>query len=140
MNPIRKRTSPLTWRFIAFRAIILLTFAVFTLRVTSDAPRGVIYDRNGELLVRNIPGFTVTIIPAYLPEDVDEEWAVFTRLSELLDMPASRALTKAPHGLAEGDGITPPEPGIKEIVNAVRYSERRALSRTLCAGGHQNRG
>ncbi len=144
MNPIRKRTSPLTWRFIAFRAIILLTFAVFTLRlwqlqvvrgeyyrraadqirfrlVTSDAPRGVIYDRNGELLVRNIPGFTVTIIPAYLPEDVDEEWAVFTRLSELLDMPASRALTKAPHGLAEGDGITPPEPGIKEIVNAVRY-------------------
>ena len=144
MNVIKRGGPSLTWRFIAFRIIILLIFAVFALRlwqlqvvrgeyyrraadrlrfrlVTSDAPRGVIYDRNGELLVRNIPSFTVTIIPAYLPKDADEEWAVFTRLSELLDMPASSALANAPHGLMEGDGFTPPAPGIKEIVNSVRH-------------------
>ncbi len=144
MNSVRKKITPGTWRFIAFRTVVLVVFAIFALRlwqlqvvrgeyyrraadqmrfrlVTSDAPRGVIYDRNGELLVRNIPSFTVTIVPAYLPDDADEEWAVFTRLSELLDMPVSNALASTPRGLVEGDGFTAPAPGIKEIVDAVRY-------------------
>ena len=32
------------------------------------ARRGVIYDRNGEILVRNVPSFVVAIVPAELPE------------------------------------------------------------------------
>jgi penicillin-binding protein 2 len=51
------------------------------------AARGVIYDRNDELLVRNLPTYNVVIIPAYLPEDATAEAKVFARLSELLDLP-----------------------------------------------------
>jgi penicillin-binding protein 2 len=51
------------------------------------ASRGVMYDRNGELLVRNRPVYDVIIIPAYLPEDPTAEAKVFARLSELLDLP-----------------------------------------------------
>ena len=36
--------------------------------VSVAAPRGVIYDRHGELLVRNSPRFVVAIVPADLPE------------------------------------------------------------------------
>ena len=33
-------------------------------RISDPAPRGVIYDRRGVPLVRNVPSFTVTITPA----------------------------------------------------------------------------
>ena len=48
-------------------------------RIETAAPRGVIYDRNGTILVRNRPSFEVALIPESLPfddvetEDVDEE-------------------------------------------------------------------
>jgi penicillin-binding protein 2 len=59
-----------------------------------DAPRGIIYDRNGTPLVRNAPDFQVQIIPAYLPDDPDAEMKVYQRLSQLLDMPVeSRPIT-----------------------------------------------
>ncbi|MEW5961148.1 MAG: penicillin-binding protein 2, partial [Chloroflexota bacterium] len=51
------------------------------------ASRGVIYDRHGELLVRNRPSYNVIILPAYLPEDPTTEARVFARLSELLNLP-----------------------------------------------------
>lgn len=38
-------------------------------------PRGVIYDRNGEILVRNRPSFVISIVPADLPQDdLDTEY------------------------------------------------------------------
>jgi penicillin-binding protein 2 len=48
------------------------------------APRGVIYDRNGEILARNRPSFSVVIVPGDLPEDPK---AVLGRLNELLTRP-----------------------------------------------------
>ncbi len=51
------------------------------------ASRGVIYDRSGELLVRNRPVYNVIVIPAYLPENATAEARIFARLSELLDLP-----------------------------------------------------
>jgi penicillin-binding protein 2 len=54
---------------------------------TVDAPRGVIYDRNGTPLVHNAPSFEVQIIPAYLPDDSAAEHTVFQRLATLLNMP-----------------------------------------------------
>jgi len=51
------------------------------------ASRGVMYDRNGELLVRNRPVYNVIIIPAYLPDNATAEAKIFARLSELLDLP-----------------------------------------------------
>ncbi len=39
-------------------------------RIQSIAPpRGVIYDRNGEILVRNRPSFVISVVPADLPQD-----------------------------------------------------------------------
>ncbi len=51
------------------------------------AARGVIYDQNGDLLVRNRPTYNVVVIPAYLPEDATAEAKIFARLSELLNLP-----------------------------------------------------
>jgi penicillin-binding protein 2 len=56
-------------------------------RITVPGPRGVIYDRNGHILVRNRPSFVVALVPADLPEDPEEEAAVIHRLAELLDAP-----------------------------------------------------
>lgn len=50
------------------------------------AQRGVIYDRNGELLVRNVPSFAVTVVPADLPDDPTARAKVIRRLVELLNI------------------------------------------------------
>jgi penicillin-binding protein 2 len=57
------------------------------LTVNSPAARGVIYDRHGFQLVRNIPAFNVTVIPALLPDSQAEKDAIFERLSELTGVP-----------------------------------------------------
>jgi penicillin-binding protein 2 len=49
------------------------------------APRGLIYDRNGKVLVTNIPTFSVKLRPADLPETRRDE--VVERLSLLLGVP-----------------------------------------------------
>ncbi|MDO8886141.1 penicillin-binding protein 2 [Candidatus Oleimmundimicrobium sp.] len=49
--------------------------------VSISASRGVIYDRNGEILVNNRPSLVVTVIPSELKNK-----DVLLRLSELLDM------------------------------------------------------
>ncbi len=48
------------------------------------APRGIIYDRNGEILVENLPGFEATIYPQYLT-DIQ---ATSAAVGKALDMPA----------------------------------------------------
>jgi len=48
------------------------------------APRGYMYDRNGRLLVKNVPTFTVKIRPADLPIEQRDE--VVARLASLLAM------------------------------------------------------
>ena len=54
-------------------------------RVNDPAPRGVIYDRRGVLLARNLPSFIVTITPAFLPDNEAQVQAIVRRLAELLD-------------------------------------------------------
>jgi len=57
--------------------------------ISIDAPRGIIYDRYGKLLVRNIPSFTVSIVPAGLPDDPVERLRVLNRVGELLGIPTT---------------------------------------------------
>ncbi len=59
--------------------------------VEIEAPRGIIYDRNGKLLVRNRPIFDVVIVPAYLPEDMTAETQVFAQLARLLKLPITNS-------------------------------------------------
>ena len=51
--------------------------------IPSMAPRGTFYDRNGQLLVTNRPGFTVSLLP--LTEPISPE--VVARISKLLNVP-----------------------------------------------------
>ncbi|HUT16323.1 MAG TPA: penicillin-binding protein 2 [Anaerolineae bacterium] len=118
-------------RILFFQVLILVAFAVLVAQlwqeqildaqehllqadanrfrlVSIDAPRGVIYDRRHQLLVRNIPRYTVSIVPAALPEDEADKLAVLTRLSQTLDLPVSSKVASA-----EG---TSSRPGIEEIL------------------------
>ena len=60
--------------------------------LTTDAPRGVILDRNGEPLAINTPSFNVTITPAFLPDDEDAQRGVFERLSLLTGVPVTNTV------------------------------------------------
>ncbi|RLT37337.1 MAG: penicillin-binding protein 2 [Chloroflexi bacterium] len=92
-------------RFLVFGIVVILVFGTLTTRLaylqlvngatfTSQAdanrtatqalpaPRGLIYDRNGRLLVSNVPSFAVKIRPADLPLSRREE--VVARLGALI--------------------------------------------------------
>jgi len=48
------------------------------------APRGIIYDRNGEVLARNIPNFTLHFTPADLPRDQHEKNIIIQEVADIL--------------------------------------------------------
>jgi penicillin-binding protein 2 len=60
--------------------------------LTTNAPRGVIVDRNGMPLAINVPSFNVTITPAFLPRDEGELEAIYSRLSVLTGVPITNTL------------------------------------------------
>ncbi len=96
-------------------------------------PRGVIFDRSGEILVRNIPAYNVTITPGYLPEDPIRERAILLRLSQLTDIPYSTVeILDKPDYQEELNSIgrvrfppygEAPPPGLLEMVEKVRWLE-----------------
>ena len=94
-------------RFVAFGLVTVLVFSLLTLRlgylqitngrayaaqaeanstvtVAIPAPRGLIYDRKGRLLVANVATYSVKITPADLP--YDQRDAVAARLGAILNM------------------------------------------------------
>jgi penicillin-binding protein 2 len=60
-----------------------------TSTVTTSANRGIIYDRNGFVLAQNIPSYNVSITPALLPEDEGTIEAIYSALSEIIDIPVN---------------------------------------------------
>jgi penicillin-binding protein 2 len=94
----------------------------------SPAPRGIIYDRRGHILARNMPQVKVSVIPAYLPEDPTERRGLLYRLADLLDMPlasppTSPALTDDPQSMLEPEGQ--PEPSILSILEEAELAPYR---------------
>jgi len=98
------------WRVTLLMILVPLILAVFVVRlfqlqvvegeayrtqayenriraVSIQSPRGVVYDRNGVLLVRNVPQFNVTITPALLPDSLAEVEGIYQRISELTGVP-----------------------------------------------------
>lgn len=47
----------------------------------NKAPRGIIYDRNGQRLVENLPSFTLSIAPVDLPKDDDIKNKIFNDIA-----------------------------------------------------------
>ncbi len=74
-----------------------------------EAQRGVIYDRNGILLVRNRPSYSVGIVPVDLPPQLDDRLThpTIRRLSKLIGVPAQEIKDKvdAVSGLARFDNV-----------------------------------
>ncbi len=58
----------------------------------NDAPRGVIFDRDGDPLAINVPSFNVTITPTFLPDDENELQAIYERLSLLTGVPVTNTV------------------------------------------------
>jgi penicillin-binding protein 2 len=90
--------------------------------VQTDALRGIIYDRNGKLLVHNLSSFRVSIVPADLPTDQEER--IFGELSKLLEVPIDTVVENTHPDvvgrlpLALERIVTPPtrKPGLSELV------------------------
>lgn len=103
-------------RSVLFRAVVVLVLAALGFRlwrlqivrgayyqdqaernrfrlVSTDALRGVIYDRYGEVLVRNVPSYSVAVMPADLPVDPIQRARVLQRLGDLLPLPAFASQT-----------------------------------------------
>jgi penicillin-binding protein 2 len=95
--------------------------------VMLDAPRGILYDRNGTPLVHNVPNFSVAIVPAYLPEDELSEMEVYRQLSLLLNMPIlgnSQRRSISNPDILDRQFLDLVKPGIKDIVDkAVREGQ-----------------
>lgn len=60
--------------------------------LTTNPPRGVIFDRNGQPLAKNLPSFNVTMTEAFLPAGAAEQQAIFERLSLLTGVPVTNTL------------------------------------------------
>jgi penicillin-binding protein 2 len=58
--------------------------------VSEITQRGIITDRNGYVLARNVPSYNVTITPASLPTDEGALQDIYRQLSELIDIPVNR--------------------------------------------------
>src|SRR4030065_2111240 len=61
-----------------------------THEINLSASRGMIYDRKGYILARNIPSYNVVITPAYLPDDEGEIQTIYRALSNLTGVPVQR--------------------------------------------------
>jgi penicillin-binding protein 2 len=120
------RVQPARIRFFLIAMVSL--FAIFTLRlfflqvilgeyyytvaetnrtqlVHIPSSRGVIYDRKGILLARNMSAFNITITPADLPDSEAEIEAVFRSLSELTGVPIRVPGSRPSAECAPGRGI-----------------------------------
>jgi penicillin-binding protein 2 len=100
------------WRLRVVDILILAVFGFFALRLFSlqiiegksylaqaeenrtsivniQTNRGIIYDRNGYVLARNIASYNVIITPADLPIDVGATQQIYRELSSLINIPVS---------------------------------------------------
>ncbi len=50
--------------------------------------RGIIYDRNGEPLVVNVPVYSAVVLPEFLPDDEEERYRIYLQLERLVNVPA----------------------------------------------------
>ena len=84
----------------------------FTTTVSIPPARGIIYDRNGFILARNIPSYNVVITPANLPDSDADTQSIYRSLSQLIDIPATQGTIEDAILVAE----CVPGPGIEQLV------------------------
>ena len=129
LEPIKKRRSPEDDSFVGMRigALLIVAFALFgvltfrlwflqilsgdayvtlaknnrTREVKVEAPRGVIYDRNGKILVENRAGLDVGLLPMDMydpkkePEKFQQEISDLSKILDVSETDLMAAYTKA---------------------------------------------
>ncbi|MGB1250888.1 MAG: penicillin-binding transpeptidase domain-containing protein [Candidatus Promineifilaceae bacterium] len=96
--------------------------------ITQNAPRGVIFDRNGILLAENLASFDVSVTLSKLPTDDVDRRAVFERLSLLTGVPITNTVAQQ----ALGKSADPAEVGVTSRLASL-YSA--PISGTLNSAG-----
>jgi len=115
-------------RLIVMRLVCVLIFAVLSLQLlrfqvfnsgryqlkaesnrlrlqTIPPPRGIILDRNGQPLVRNVPAFSAVIVPADIPKG--RETDTYYQLSTIIGVPPDQIAQKVAESLRQSDPFTP---------------------------------
>jgi len=123
------------WRFYVVYGLIGIVFMIFIARLvnlqvigyddymaeaednrsdTISIPpqRGIIYDRNGIPLARNIASYNIVIIPANLPDDPADVQQVYRELSGLTGIPVNEGTVED----AKLFSACVPGPGIAQLV------------------------
>ncbi|GAB4500117.1 MAG: penicillin-binding protein 2 [Anaerolineales bacterium] len=88
----------------------------YTNEVSVPAPRGIIYDRNGYVLARNIAAYNVVITPANLPADDSDIQRIYRELSELVGVPVGGPITDEALEEAKLFSACVPGPSIAQLV------------------------
>ncbi len=154
LEPSTDASAP-RWRLFWFRVMVFVAFMLllarlwqlqilegerYRLQATGNrfyvesipAPRGVIYDRLGRILVRNVPTFNVIVVPAAVPEEQEE--AVLRELARVLDIPLTNYVARAQASLDEQVDEPLPldpdcgEPGLLECFQVAKRAPYRPLT------------
>ena len=88
----------------------------YTNTISEPAARGIIYDRNGYILARNVASYNVVITPAGLPDDDADIQHIYRELSELIDVPVGGPVTEASLDQAKLFAVCIPGPPIADMV------------------------
>ncbi|MFH2102621.1 MAG: penicillin-binding transpeptidase domain-containing protein [Chloroflexota bacterium] len=80
--------------------------------ISVPPPRGIIYDRNGIVLARNIASYNIIITPAFLPDDTGDVQRIYRELSDLTGVPVNRGTVDDAKLIL----ICTPGPGIAQLV------------------------
>ncbi len=124
-----------SWRVWVFYLVVVLVFALlgfrlmnlqifegknwlisaednYTREISIPTSRGIIYDRNGIILARNVASYNVVITPAYLPDDLADIQHIYRELSEIIDVPVNQGTVEDAKLFAS----CVPGPGIAQLV------------------------
>lgn len=88
----------------------------YTREISEPAARGIIYDRNGYILARNIASYNVVIIPAGLPDDDADIQRIYRELSVLTGVLAGGPVTDETLENAKLFSACVPGPSIADMV------------------------
>src|SRR5574338_74947 len=88
----------------------------YTNEISEPAPRGIIYDRNGYVLARNMASYNVVITPADLPDDDADIQRIYREVSELTGVPAGGPVTDETLANAKLFSACVPGPSIADMV------------------------
>ena len=84
----------------------------YTVEISVPTSRGIIYDRNGVILARNVASYNVVVTPAYLPDDQADIQRIYRELSEIIDVPVNSGTIED----AKLFAACVPGPGIAQLV------------------------